>query len=130
MLVVGDVHFFIFGLEDGHQGGELFFGSTREAPVNEWIVGVLLEHIPGDQAAGVDKVGFEVRVLGDLFVIEGWRREDVEVFQAAALQQFGDGSLQRHTKVGWAPKEAKQVPLAGLNSTTQITGYLPPSEPS
>ncbi len=99
VLVVGDVHFFIFGLEDGHQGGELFFGSTREAPVNEWIVGVLLEHIPGDQAAGVDKVGFEVRVLGDLFVIEGWRREDVEVFQAAALQQFGDGSLQRHAKV-------------------------------
>lgn len=75
-------------------------------------------------------MGFEVRVLGDLFVIEGWRREDVEVFQAAALQQFGDSSLQRHAKVGWAPKEAKQVPLAGLNSTTQITGYLPPSEPS
>ena len=29
-------------------------------------------------------------------------------------------------KSGCAPKDAKQVPLAGLNSTTQITGYLPP----
>jgi YcaO-like protein with predicted kinase domain len=98
-------------------------------------------------------------VLGDLFIVEGRRREDVEIFQATALQQFGDrtgslggkypvicvvlfnpangtcfASFGAHPDFGvaleWAPKEAKQVPFAGLNSTTQITGYLPPSEPS
>ena len=99
MLVVGDIYFFIFGLEDGHQGGELFFCGAGEAPVHERIVGILLEHIPGNQAAGVDKVGFEVSVLGDLFIVEGRRREDVEIFQATALQQFGDRTLQRHAEV-------------------------------
>ena len=44
-------------------------------------------------------MGFEVRVLGDFFVIKGRRRKDIKVFQAATLQQFCDRTLQRHAEV-------------------------------
>ena len=96
MFVIGDVNFFIFLLKDSHQGGELFLRGPGEAPVHERVVGILLKHIPGDQAAGIDKVRFKIRMFGDFFIIKGWRREDVEIFQAAALQQFGNGTFQRH----------------------------------
>lgn len=42
---------------------------------------------------------FEVGVLGDFFVIKGWRSKDIEIFQATTLQQFGYGTLQRHAEV-------------------------------
>ena len=85
MLVVGDIDLFIFGFEDSHQGGELFFSRAGEIPVNKRIVGILFKHIPGDQAAGINEVSFQVGVLGNFFVIKGRWGKDVEVFQAAAL---------------------------------------------
>ena len=85
MLVVGDIHFFIFSIEDGHQGGELFFGGTGEIPVNERIVSILLEQIPGDQAAGIDEVSFKVSVFSHFFVVKGWWGEDIKIFQTTAL---------------------------------------------
>ncbi len=42
---------------------------------------------------------FEVGVLGDFFVIKGWRSKDIEIFQTTTLQQFGHGTLQRHAEV-------------------------------
>ena len=86
--------------KDSHQGGELFLRGSGEAPVHERVVGILLKHIPGDQAAGIDKVRFKVRMFSDFFIIEGWRREDVEIFQAATLEQFGNGTFQRHAEIG------------------------------
>ena len=100
MFVIGDVNFFIFLFKDSHQGGELFLRGSGEAPVHERVVGILLKHIPGDQAAGIDKVRFKVRMFSDFFIIEGWRREDVEIFQAATLEQFGNGTFQRHAEIG------------------------------
>ncbi len=99
VLVIRDVHFLVFGSEDRHQGSELFFRGTSEAPVNKWIIRILLEHIPGDRAAGVDEVGFQVGVLSHFLIIEGRRGKHVQIFQATALQQLGDGTLQRHAEV-------------------------------
>ncbi len=48
VFVVGNINFPIFRVEDRHQRGELFFRGTGKAPVHERIVGVLLEHIPGN----------------------------------------------------------------------------------
>jgi hypothetical protein len=38
-------------------------------------------------------------MFSHFFVIEGWWGEDVEIFQAAALQQLGHGTFQRHAEV-------------------------------
>ena len=86
VFVVSDVDFFIFRLKDSHQRGELFFGGTCKAPVDERIVRVLLKQIPGDQTAGVDEVGFKVGVLGHFFIVKGRWRKHVQIFQATALQ--------------------------------------------
>ncbi len=86
MLVIGNVNFFIFSSEDGHQRGEFFFGSAGETPVRERVIGVLFEQIPGNQAAGVDEVGLQISVLRDFFIIERWRREDIKIFQTASLE--------------------------------------------
>ncbi len=99
MLVVGDVDFLIFRFEDGHQGCELFFRCAGEIPVNERVIGILLEQIPGDQTAGIDEVRFEVSVLSHFFIVEGWGSEDIKIFQATALQQFSDGTLQCNTEI-------------------------------
>lgn len=113
MFVIGDVNFFIFLFKDSHQGGELFLRGSGEAQSHERVVGILLKHIPGDQAAGIDKVRFKVRMFGDFFIIEGGRREDVEIFQAAATDSSVTVRSSATPKSGCAPKEAKQVPLAG-----------------
>gem|GEM_PF-4241787 len=44
-------------------------------------------------------MGLQVGVFSHFFVIEGWRGKHVEIFQAAALQQLGNGTLQRHAEV-------------------------------
>lgn len=123
VFVVGDVYFFIFGFEDGYQGGEFFFGSIREVLVNEWIVGVLFEYISGDQVVGVDKVGFEVCVFGDFFVIEGWWCEDVEVFQVVVLQQFGDGLFQCYVKV-WVGVEGGEVGVVSWVKQYDVDNWI------
>ena len=99
MLIIGDVNFFIFFFKDSHQGGELFFRRAGEAPVDERVVGILFEHIPGDKTAGINKVGFKIGVFGHFFVIEGRGGKDIEVFQATALQQLGDGTFQGDAEV-------------------------------
>lgn len=38
-------------------------------------------------------------MLGHFFIVKRWRRKHVEIFQATALQQFGNGTLQRHAEV-------------------------------
>ncbi|SQC34133.1 Uncharacterised protein [Kluyvera cryocrescens] len=99
VLIVGDVHFFIFGVEDSHQRGELFFGGAGETPVSERIVGILLEQIPGNRTARIDEVGFQVGVFSHFFIIEGRRGKHVEILQTTALKQFSHGALQCDTEV-------------------------------
>lgn len=45
MLVIGNINFFIFFVEDGHQCGELFFRGAGEIPVHKRIIGILLEQV-------------------------------------------------------------------------------------
>ena len=100
MIVIRDIDFLPFLAEDRHQGGELFLGRAAERPVDKGVVRFFFKQIPGDKAAGVDKVRLEVGVLGDFFIIEGRRRKDVEIFQAAALKQFGNGTLKGDAEIG------------------------------
>ena len=99
MLIVSDIHFFIFSIEDGHQGGELFFRGAGEIPVNERIVGILLEQIPGDQTAGIDEVSFKVGMFCHFLIVEGRWGEDIKILQTTALQQFSHGTLQRNAEI-------------------------------
>ena len=76
-------------------------------------------------------MGFKIGVFSDFTSSSKVGGKDIEIFQAAALQQLGDGTVrERRRSPDARRKRAKQVPLVGLNNTTQITGYLPPSEPS
>ena len=38
-------------------------------------------------------------MFSDFFVIEGWWRKDIEIFQATALQQLGDGTFESDAEV-------------------------------
>ncbi len=38
-------------------------------------------------------------MLGHFFIVKRWRRKHVEIFQATALKQLGNGTLQRHAEV-------------------------------
>ena len=86
MFIIGNINFFIFSIEDSHQCGELLFGSAGKIPVYKGIICLLLEQIPGNQTAGIDKVGFEVGMFCNFFIIEGRRGKDIQIFQTTALQ--------------------------------------------
>ena len=44
-------------------------------------------------------MGFKVSVFCHFFVVEGRWGEHIEIFQAAALQQFGNRTLQRYAEI-------------------------------
>jgi hypothetical protein len=67
-------------------------------------------------------VGLQVVVIRHLLVVKRRRHEDVQILEAAPLRSSVTVRSNATSKRGWALKEAKQVPLLGLSSTTQMTG--------
>jgi hypothetical protein len=63
-----------------------------------------------DDAAGVDEVDFDVRRAGDFIEVEAGRREAVEGFEGAALQQLGQRALKGDFKARMRAEAGERRP--------------------
>ena len=59
-------------------------------------------------------MSFQVGMLGHFFIVEGWGGKHIQIFQAAALQQLSNGTLQRDSEIGVSTKGGKAGAVGGV----------------